>query len=256
MKVHKINTNGVDEPLRFIDFVEDTNRSAAAKYKSVVVGEQTYRYLAKYEILQMLFSGMPGALGLILRRKFYQGLFLKMGKDVTIGRNVCLRQPCQMSIGSGTVIDDYARLVVAGSKGAQISIGMNVFLGAFSVCSSKGSDVSIGDYCSIGSHSRIVSMDGRVAVGQYVLIGAYCYIGGGNHSAGDLATPIVRQEFDSRGGVTIGDNVWIGGHVVVLDGVTIGEGAIIGAFSLVTRDIPANSIAYGLPAKVQKTRGA
>ena len=51
-------------------------------------------------------------------------------------------------------------------------------------------------------------------------------------------------------GVTIGDNVWIGGNCVVMPGVHIGEGSVIGAGSVVTRDIPARSVAAGNPCRV------
>ena len=52
--------------------------------------------------------------------------------------------------------------------------------------------------------------------------------------------------------ITIGDNVWIGGNVMVLPGVTIGENSVIGAGSVVTRDIPANVVAFGAPCKVYR----
>ena len=53
--------------------------------------------------------------------------------------------------------------------------------------------------------------------------------------------------------ITIGDNVWLGGHVIVLPGVTIGDGSVIGAGSVVTGDIPPRSLAVGTPAKVIRT---
>jgi acetyltransferase-like isoleucine patch superfamily enzyme len=64
----------------------------------------------------------------------------------------------------------------------------------------------------------------------------------------------MEQALVSKGDVTVGDGAWIGHGVTVLQGVTIGEGAVVAAGAVVTRDIPANSIAGGVPAKVLKTR--
>jgi acetyltransferase-like isoleucine patch superfamily enzyme len=59
----------------------------------------------------------------------------------------------------------------------------------------------------------------------------------------------------TKGGIVVGDDVWLGFGVVVLDGVRIGKGAVVGAGSVVTRDIPDNAIAVGVPARVVKMRG-
>jgi acetyltransferase-like isoleucine patch superfamily enzyme len=67
--------------------------------------------------------------------------------------------------------------------------------------------------------------------------------------------PIVEQPLTSRGDIIIEDEAWISTGVIILDGVRVGKGAVVGAGSVVTRDIPDNAIAYGVPAKVIKMRG-
>jgi acetyltransferase-like isoleucine patch superfamily enzyme len=95
-----------------------------------------------------------------------------------------------------------------------------------------------------------------VAAMQFVEIGSHCMLANGcfvtdaNHRFDDPDTPITWQGFDSKGPTRIGDNVWLGAHVVVTSGVTIGERCVIGANSVVTEDIPPFSIAAGVPAKV------
>lgn len=242
------------QSLRFHEVVEDSRSSLLDKYRQLVVGEKGYGYLLRYELLQLFMSNIPGSLGIFLRQYLYRFLFQALAKKVVIGRNVCLRQPAKIRIGAGSVVDDYARLTVAGSSEAAIVMGSNVLLGPFSVCSSRDATIDIGDHTSIGSHCRIASMGGRLQIGQHVLIGAYSYIGGGNHSMQDVSVPMSRQSFNSKGGVDIGDDVWIGGHVVVLDGTRIGTGAVVGACSLVTKDIPPYAIAFGVPARVQGSR--
>lgn len=61
-----------------------------------------------------------------------------------------------------------------------------------------------------------------------------------------------RENIEFAGPVTIGEDCWIGGHVVILPGVTIGDGCTIGAGSVVTRSVPAWSVAMGSPARVVK----
>lgn len=240
--------------LKFHETVDDSRTSSISKYKQIAVGDEGYGHLLIYELLQFLLSGLPGALGIVSRQHAYRYLFRSLGKNAVIGRNVCLRQPRKVSIGNGSVIDDNSRITVAGSMDAFIRIGNKVFLGPYTVCSSRNAFIDIYDYTSIGSHCRIASMGGKIQIGEYVMIGAFCYLGGGNHSIENINKPMARQEFKSKGGVTLEDDVWLGGHVTVLDGVTIGRGTVVGACSLVTRDIPPYSIAFGIPAKVQGHR--
>jgi acetyltransferase-like isoleucine patch superfamily enzyme len=87
------------------------------------------------------------------------------------------------------------------------------------------------------------------------LCAAYCYIiAGGNHGVDRTDVAIIQQDSFSKGGVTIEDNAWLGAGVKVLDGVTIGHDAVAGAGSVVNRDIPAFTIAAGIPARVLKDR--
>jgi acetyltransferase-like isoleucine patch superfamily enzyme len=240
--------------LTFHDLSSSKKSSSLEKYKNICVGGENYNFLIKYELLQILFSNFPGAFGIFFRQKFYRTLFKSIGKKVVIGRGVCFRQSKKISIGNDSIIDDFTRITIIGSNKARIYIGNNVFLGPYCVCSSRDACVKIEDYTSIGSHCRLGSMNGRLSIGKYVIIGAYSYIGGGNHSIADLNKPMVLQEFVSKGGVTIEDDVWIGAHVVVLDGVKIGRGSVIGAHSLVLKDIPDFSIAFGVPAKLHGRR--
>jgi len=79
-------------------------------------------------------------------------------------------------------------------------------------------------------------------------------IAGGNHTFDDRDTPIYFQPSVSKGGIQIEDDVWIGAHSFVMQGIRVGRGAIIGAFSLVNKDVPPYAIVYGSPARVQGFR--
>jgi acetyltransferase-like isoleucine patch superfamily enzyme len=77
-----------------------------------------------------------------------------------------------------------------------------------------------------------------------------CMVTDGNHRFDDPERPVPWQGFTSKGPTVLGDNVWLGAHVVVTSGVTIGRRSVVGANSVVTTDIPEFSIAVGSPARV------
>ena len=111
-----------------------------------------------------------------------------------------------------------------------------------------GANAVIGDYFHIGAIQKL-------QIGQNVLIGRYVLIN--DHSHGDLADskngiPPVDRTLKSKGRITIKDNVWIGDNAAILSGVTIGEGAIVGANSVVTKDVPPYTVVGGVPAQVIK----
>jgi acetyltransferase-like isoleucine patch superfamily enzyme len=94
-----------------------------------------------------------------------------------------------------------------------------------------------------------------VTIGKSVLMAAYGYVIGGDHDFSDPSLPVLDQSRTSAG-VTIGDGVWIGAGAKILDGVVIGEHAVVGAGAVVRENIPASSIAVGVPARVVSTRAA
>jgi acetyltransferase-like isoleucine patch superfamily enzyme len=89
-----------------------------------------------------------------------------------------------------------------------------------------------------------------VEIGEHCMLANGCLVTDGDHRFDDPDRPVPWQGFTSKGPTRIGANAWLGANVVVTSGVTIGERCVIGANSVVTRDIPAFSIAAGAPAKV------
>jgi acetyltransferase-like isoleucine patch superfamily enzyme len=89
-----------------------------------------------------------------------------------------------------------------------------------------------------------------VEIGDHCMLANGCFVTDASHRFDDPSVPVPWQGFTSRGPTRIGDNCWLGAHVVVTDGITIGERSVIGANSVVTADVPARSIAVGAPARV------
>ena len=94
---------------------------------------------------------------------------------------------------------------------------------------------------------------GRITLGRHALLGPEVFITASNYQT-KPGTPVMDQPKLERD-VVIGDDVWLGARVIVVAGVEIGDGCIIGASSVVTRSIPAGSIAVGNPARVVGHRG-
>lgn len=128
--------------------------------------------------------------------------------------------------------------------------GKNVNIERRAIFSSK---VELGDNSGIGSYT---SISGKCIIGNNVMMGPWCTIYTRNHATSDTTKPMCQQGFAEEKPVVIGDDVWIGGHVIILPGVTIGSHSIIGAGSVVTKDIPEWVVAAGNPAVVKKSRKA
>lgn len=114
--------------------------------------------------------------------------------------------------------------------------------------------IEIGDNCAIGDNSHITAYN-HIKIGNNVLMGKRILITDNSHGASTLSLmeiPPNKRPLYSKGPVIIEDNVWIGEKSTILPGVHIGFGSIIGANSVVTKDLPPYSLAAGNPAKVIK----
>ena len=238
----------------FHDVKNAPGESALRKYQMLVVGDKRLRSLFMHELLVTLLTNLPGLLGITLRRALYGLLFKQMERGVVIGQGVTLRQPGKMKVGRGCLIDDFASLSARGGDDTGIALGREVFIGRGSVVGVRNGRIELGDHTNIGGNCRLGCTSGKLRTGSHVLVGAFSYIGGGMHRSDKTDVPMALQGQVVKGGVTLGDDVWIGGGCQILDGVTIGRGVIIGAGSVVTKDLPDWAVAYGNPAKVQRNR--
>lgn len=137
-----------------------------------------------------------------------------------------------------------------------ISIGDNTVIGDncwINITNRISTDiqVSIGNNCLVGRRTYINS-GASVYLGNYVMTGIDCKFISSDHVFNDPFIPYIKSGNTSSNSLTIGDNVWIGAGVTIVGDVNIGRGSIIGASSLVTKNIPPFSIAVGNPCKVIK----
>lgn len=114
--------------------------------------------------------------------------------------------------------------------------------------------IKIGNYVNIGDDSHVSCING-ITIKDNVRMGRKVFITDNAHGSSDRELMDMRPNIRplmSKGPIIIEENVWIGEMVCVMSGVTIGKGAIVGANAVVTKDIPAYSVAAGIPAKVVK----
>ncbi|MDR2800575.1 MAG: acyltransferase [Desulfovibrio sp.] len=181
------------------------------------------------ECWRLLWGWIPGGCGTLLRRFFYRPLFCSAG-PFRSGVGVVVQGFANISMGRGCGLNRHCSLYASRGK---ISMGDNVFL---------------GDFSSINAN------DAHVRIGSQVAIGPMCLIQGANHAFDRLDLPITGQGHVPAE-VVIEDNVWIGAHAVILPGTRIGAGAVIAAGAVVSRDVPPDTVAAGVPARPMRARG-
>lgn len=115
----------------------------------------------------------------------------------------------------------------------------------------SGGQLEIGDHSGIGENCKIPF---NTRIGDHVMMAPEVLILGGNHRFDRVDIPMMFQGNVEYGPVEIGNDVWIGSRVIILPGLKIGEGSIIGAGSVVTKDVMPYSIVAGNPAKLIKMR--
>jgi acetyltransferase-like isoleucine patch superfamily enzyme len=174
--------------------------------------------------------------------------FLAGRKGAELGQSVRLGPHVDFNLGGG-----YRNtLRPAGSKG-RIRIGdqgwieKGAVLWAFDGSIRTGTNVFLGPYVTIYGH-------GGVEIGDQTLISMHATILSSNHAVPGREK-VIRAQPDILLPTKIGRDVWIGANAVILGGVTIGDGCVIGAGSVVTKDLPAYSVAFGAPARVVRSRG-
>jgi acetyltransferase-like isoleucine patch superfamily enzyme len=235
--------------------LHDRSASAAGKYRRLTVGDRGLLYFCYYELVTMLFSWMPGALGFLLRSLFYRPLFAELGRGSVIGQYVTIRHPHKIRLAPGSALGDYVSLDAMGGGASGIELGENVLIGRNTVLSAKGGRIVVGEGTNIGMNCLVIARDSEVRVGGNTLFAAYCYLmGGGVHGFERIDLPIMEQHLPSRG-VTVGSDCWLGAGVKVADGVRVGDGSVVGAGAVVLESLPPLSVAYGIPARVSRTRG-
>jgi len=147
------------------------------------------------------------------------------------------------------------RVVIYKAKGGgTVKIGKGTHIHCDTIIETgEGGSLTIGSDTSIQPRCQFSAYKGSIMIGCGVQIAPNCAFYPYNHRFAPDGL-IKKQSLQTKGGILIEDDAWLGFGVIVLDGVRIGKGAVVGAGAVVTHDIPDNAIAVGVPAKVVKMR--
>lgn len=175
-----------------------------------------------------------------IKSYFYTGYrkreFKYWGKNALLGYSSALQGAKYISVGNATTFFPETKLTATKTE---------FFTPA----------IEIGEHCQFGRGTHITATN-HIHIGNYVLTGAEVLITDNAHGDSTLADtnmPPLERPLISKGEINIGNKVWIGDKVCILPGVTIGDGAIIAANAVVSKDVPAHCVVAGVPAKIVKT---
>lgn len=211
-----------------------------------------YQFDQGVNAMMIFWLGLSKAIALL--RSYKLLCYGVLPHKLFLGKRVKLFNARNMCFGKWVKIDDDVYLSALG-KG-KINIGNNCGIGAFSriVISTTfdrpGAFIHIGNNVGIGEFAYLGGAGG-LSIGDDCIIGQYFSCHPENHCFDNPELPI-RYQGTTRNGISIGNNCWIGAKVTILDGVTIGDNCVIAAGAVVTKNMPANSIIGGVPAKVIK----
>ena len=133
--------------------------------------------------------------------------------------------------------------------------GGNVYIGAGCIFNPPA-NIEVGSHVYFGANCVIQSVHGDIVIGSHVMFGPGVHIHGGNHKIDDLDGYMdeATKRYGDDPPVVICDDVWIGANAIILPGVTVGEGAVVGAGAVVTHDVEPYSVVAGNPAKILRFR--
>lgn len=193
--------------------------------------------------------------------KFLRGsvrrLFLKEAHGMLlIGKGVQISHGKHIRCGKNVKFEDYSEIHGLCEElvfGNNVTISRGVMIRPSSYYGGDyGKGLVMGDNSSIGPHGY-VGCSGKITIGKNVMFGPKCSLFAENHIFSDTEVDIKSQGVAQKG-ITIEDDCWIGSNVTILDGVTIGKGSVIGAGTLVTKDVPAGSVVVDKRDKVLRSR--
>lgn len=145
------------------------------------------------------------------------------------------------------------RAMVAMSSKVQVTgrirFGRRCVVKPFAVIKTTSGRITFGRNCAVSCFDQIDTADGDITIGNDVRIGPHVFMAGSRRKVVERDRLIVEQGHDHPG-LRIGNDVFVGAHSVILAGVTVGDGAVIGAGTVVIRDVVPYSIVAGVPAKV------
>ena len=209
------------------------------------------RLLPNLDLSYSVIINNKGAFSNLVRSGYYNSKFRKIGYGTRIEEKIDIHTFKKIIIGENCLIEKHSKLV----GGRKLNLGDSVVIKTGSIIKSgdlEKSKIVIGDRTNINEYCYLDGVGGLL-IGNDVLVAPQCSI---NSSGHEFKNPDMKIIDQSRrlSTVIIEDDVWIGANSTIVPGVKIGKGAVVGAGSVVTKDLPPYSISMGVPAKVTDFR--
>jgi acetyltransferase-like isoleucine patch superfamily enzyme len=203
------------------------------------------------ELLPLLLKDIPGVVGSSLRAEWYGHILGGLGSECRVGSGVTMYQPERIYLGESVTVEDQVHLDARGA-GIRVSAHGLLCFGSYLKNETPDGYIHIGISTYIGAHSIIFGHRG-VEIGDHVLMAPQAMIVPYQHNF-TSKEKLIREQGGQMEKVVIESDVYLGMAVRVLSGVRIGQGAVVGAGTVVTRDLPPYAVAVGVPARVLRYR--
>jgi len=217
------------------------------RYIRRVTGKKSWRLFLWQGFVLTLLSGLPGILATFLRGKLYRRVLGGLGHGCLFEKDVRLYVPRRVFLGNRVMIGEGTLLDACCDEG-NIELGDDAWVSRGCILVSGSGKIQLGRSAYLGYRALLLGHAG-IRIGENTLIANDVQLICGSHIFSDPSVPIRQQGADERP-IVVGDDVWIAASAIVLGGVTVGDGAVVGAGAVVTKDIPPYSIALGVPAQV------
>ncbi|ADV48886.1 dTDP-glucose 4,6-dehydratase [Cellulophaga algicola DSM 14237] len=222
------------------------------KLISKIKGDSNYKIQSEYSNIE-LFKVLYYRFFQVARGSWSKLTFIKTSGIFFKGKNIKIRHSQLFSAGKNLILGDYVFIDALSENGITLGNNVTIERNSIIVCtgviSNKGKGIMIGNNCGINANT-FIGGQGGVRIGNHVIMGPGVKVFSENHRFDGIGN--INQQGETRIGVEIKDNCWLGSGAIVLDGVTLGSKTVVAAGSVVTKSFNGNCIIGGIPAKIIK----
>ena len=204
-------------------------------------------------VLQMMLKIAP----MYLRGIWWRMWFKRTAGLLLIGKSVTIRNPQYISTGQEFVAEDYCEIQGLSKQG--VVFGRHVTIGRYAMIRPSGYygreigiGLEIGDNSNVGPYC-FLGCGGGIKIGNNVMMSPRVSMHSENHNFSQLDLPM-RDQGVTRKSITVEDDCWLASRCTILSGVRIGQGSIVAAGAVVTKDVPQYAIVAGTPANIIRFR--
>lgn len=208
--------------------------------------KQLFHSLVEDFIVSLVLGAGSGIFMGFIRGIVGLGL-IKSKIPLFIGKRFKVIHPHFLRLGHHVWIRDDVTIYAYG----KMSIGDNTVIGEGTTLYSDREGLMIGKGVGFGKNCYVAQAGGRIEIGNNVLIADNVHFYSLNHKYNNPKKLIIEQGYELST-ITVKDNVWIGSGVAIFNNVTIGTGSVVGANSVITKDVPSYCVVAGVPGRVIK----